>query len=404
MKKPVILLAWELGKNLGHIGRLLKLASLVCEQGFEPIMVLPEGSLYAPQFRVLPHGRLAAPALPRINTKQPVRMESFADILLCFGVGDAALLLTAVNQWMQLLNRVKPAVVILDYAPVAQLATQLLGLPTFQLTNGFDAPPADCPPFDLGMRGPYIQQRNAHKLAQLEAAFAQVGLQITGKPGPTLQAYFQYPFKVYDCIPESDPYGPRSDGLYVGPLAGLKDAAPTCWPQGPASESSCPRLFAYLRNVSQAKDWFDALHALDAHTLCVWPDIPAELLQQRPTAKVRITRQHVDIHQALSQADAVVNYGSTTTVCQTLLAGKPQLMLPVDMEKALVAKAVVRQGAGIVWHSGRENCEQALQRLLAANAQTKVAQVIAAKYSGQQLQCNQSRFIQKLRESIDQHE
>lgn len=401
MGKSTILLTWELGRNLGHISRLLKLAAMVQEQGFEPVLALPEASLHAPQFDGLPYPRMAAPAMPRIAPKPSVRMESFADILLSFGMGDAVQLAEATHQWMQLLDTLQPAGVVLDYAPVAQLATQLTGLRTFQLTNGFDAPPADCPPFDLGMRGPYLQQRNAGKLAQLSAAFAQVGQQLTGQPGPTLQAYFQHPVKVYDCIPESDPYGPRDNGLYVGPLVGLNDAELASWPQSATGEPNRPRLFAYLRNVLHAQDWFDALHAVDATTLCVWPDIPADLLQQQPTPKVHITRQHVDIHQALAQADAVVNYGSTTTVCQTLLAGKPQLMLPADIEKALVARTVARQGAGLLWQPGRETCVQALQRLLAAKAQTQAAQAIAAKYSGQQLQRNQALFVQKLGGGVD---
>lgn len=396
MKKPVILLAWELGKNLGHIGRLLKLAAMLQENGSQPVLALPKHSLNSPQFSRLPYTLIAAPDLPRIAPQPSVRMESFADILLSFGLGESAPLAEATHQWMQLLERVQPAAVVLDYAPIAQLATQLSGQRTFQLTNGFDAPPADCPPFDLGMRGPYLQQRNEHKLAQLSTAFVQVGQQLSGQPGPTVQAYLQHPFKVYDCIPESDPYGPRENGMYIGPLAGLKDADPAFWPQGASGEPNRPRLFAYLRNVIQAKDWLDALNSVDAVTLCVWPDVPAELLEQQTGNKVHITLDHVDIRQALEGADAVVNYGSTTTVCQTLLIGKPQLMLPSDIEKALVARTVARQGAGLMWHQGQETCVQALQHLLKATTQTQAAKVIAAKYSGHQLQSNQARFIQTL--------
>jgi len=255
-------------------------------------------------------------------------MESFADILLSFGLGECAALAEATLHWMQILKQVRPAAVVLDYAPVAQLATQLVGSRTFQITNGFDPPPIDCPLFDFGMRGPYLQQRNTSKLAQLNAAFAQVGQQLRGRPGPSLQEYFQHPFKGYDCIPETDPYGPRGDGLYVGPLMGLRDAEPISWPLLESREPRDLQLFAYLRNVTHPKEWFDALHTVEATTLCVWPDAPAELLQQQPTSKVYITRQPVDIQQALASADAVINYGSTTTVCQTLLAGirKPRLL------------------------------------------------------------------------------
>jgi len=105
MTATTIVLAWELGKNLGHISRLLKVAAMVHEHGFQPVLVLPKSSLHAPQFNELPYTRIAAPALPRVTQQTSVRMESFADILLSFGMGDATALSEATHQWMQLLKK-----------------------------------------------------------------------------------------------------------------------------------------------------------------------------------------------------------------------------------------------------------------------------------------------------------
>lgn len=335
------------------------------------------------------------------------RIDSFADILLSFGFGDAAVLGESVRAWVRLFETVQPHSVVLDYAPAAQLAAQLLGLRVFQVSNGFDAPPAHCPVFGIALRGPYVERLNMQKLARLNVTMGQVGRDITGRPSPALEAYFNHPTKVYDCIAHTDPYGPRKDGMYVGPLAAAHPPSTavdaTSWLADVADHPHDPHIFAYLRNVPQPGEWLDALCQVPARTLCVWPDVPDELLQSHCNSRVRITRQPVNMHRALAQADAVLNYGSTTTVCQTLLAGKPQLMLPMDIEKMLVAQKVEQQGAGLVWRKGRSTCVQALQQLLQTSRLATAAQAVAAQYSAVHMQHCQDLFAQALVKKSSQH-
>ena len=107
-------------------------------------------------------------------------------------------------------------------------------------------------------------------------------------------------------------------------------------------------------------------------------------------------RHPVDMGQALAQADAVLNYGSTTTVAQTLLAGKPQLMLPSDVEKILVARKVVEQGAGLMWCGDTSACDETLFQLLNNNTLVHASQAIAAKFSVAQRLYKQNLFAQAL--------
>ena len=402
-----ILLAWEHGHNLGHISRLLAIASLVEAQGSEPVFALPTAFMQAPQLSALPYARLASPLVQQSLAKPPSRIDSFADILMSFGFGDALALGQAVCAWAQLFEAVRPDSVMLDYAPTAQLAAQLLQVPAFQITNGFDAPPANCPIFGIAVRGPYLDQLNARKLAQISAAFAKAGQTATGKTGPSLEAYFAHPTKVYDCIPETDPYGPRGQGtrdqgLYVGPLSNVGEAQAASWPgkaEPPSFSASTGRsrsLFAYLRSAPEPDKWLSAMCRVDANTLCVWPDIPQELIDRHCNPRVNITRQPVDMGQALARADAVLNYGSTTTVCQSLLAGKPQLMVPTDMEKVMVSRKVVLHGAGVMWQRGKETPMEAVQQLLNDHTLAQAARAIATKYPLEQLQRNQLLFAQAL--------
>ena len=151
---PRVLLAWEHGRNLGHISRLLAVAQLVEEQGGEPVWAVPPAYMQAPQLRGVPHARHAAPVMRQAAPAARQRIDSFAYILLSFGFGDVAVLGEAVRARVQLFETVQPRSVVLDYAPAAQLAAQLLGLRASQISSGFNAPPADCPVFGVTLRGP----------------------------------------------------------------------------------------------------------------------------------------------------------------------------------------------------------------------------------------------------------
>lgn len=399
---PRILLAWEHGRNLGHLSRLSAIARLVAAQGAQPVWAVPPAFLQAPQLQGMPHPRYAAPMM-RPNAPPPAqRVDSFADILLSFGFADANVLGRAVRAWLALFETVQADSIVLDYAPAAQLAAHLLGLPAFQITNGFDTPPPDCPIFGITMRGPYLERLNAKKLDKISTVLTQVGQDLMGRLGPTLDVYFNYPAKVYDCIAQTDPYGPREQGFYVGPLATLQNAETASWPDHAADQTPAhtpaPKLFAYLRDVPNTGEWLVALGSAQASTLCVWPDATNELIAQHSNSRLRIVRHPVDMNQALAQADAVLNYGSTTTVAQTLLAGKPQLMLPRDIEKTLVARKVVQHGAGLMWGKRSGTCAEALYQLLNNHTMAQAAQAIAAEFPPEQRLQKQNLLIQALME------
>lgn len=402
-----ILLAWEHGHNLGHISRLLAAASLIKAQGGEPVFALPPAFIQAPQFGSLPYARFASPIVRQPIAKPASRIDSFADILISVGFADALALGQALSAWAQLFEATQPDSVLLDYAPTAQLAAQLLRLPAHQITNGFDAPPANCPVFGITVRGPYLDQLNVRKREQVNVAMARAAQIATGEPGPDLDAYFNYPTRAYDCIAETDPYGPREQGtrredLYLGPLSTVGFAQNACRPGTaaiplfPANAGSRRSLFAYLRNVPEPEEWLNAMCQIDANTLCVWPDIPQELMKHHCNPRVRITQQPVDMGQALAQADGVLNYGSTTTVCQSLLAGRPQLMVPADIEKTMVSRRVAAQDAGLLWQRSTGTRTDALEQLLNDHVLAQAACGIARKYPVEQLQRNQLLFARAM--------
>lgn len=80
--------------------------------------------------------------------------------------------------------------------------------------------------------------------------------------------------------------------------------------------------------------------------LCFCPDM--SLGKYDAGGMVKLVERPVAMKNVWSQADAVVSYGATTFVCQALLAGKPQLIIPADVEKWMVARRMASLGTGVV--------------------------------------------------------
>lgn len=391
-RRPRVLLAWEHGRNFGRLSRLLAVARMVEQQGGEPVWVVPRSQRNAPALAALSQRREEAPVLEQQTFGPDFRADSFADVLAASGFDDAGRLFAAVEGWTRLIDALAPECVVLDYAPAAQLTSQLLGLPAFQITNGFDAPPPDCPPY-AGVRATSpLGQRTAERVARLSDTIAQVGQRFGGPHASSLSLILRHPRRVFECIPETDPYGPRHDGLWVGPLATHAETVDVPWPESWQRR----RVFAHLRSSAGASALLDELQLSDAVTLCVWRDAPDEVLARYRHTCVRVLRQPLHLGRVLADADAVIHQGSTALVSHCLLAGKPQLILPADFEKLKVAQRVAACGAAALWNPAECNAREALRRLLHAPALGEAARTIAARYTPEWFTANRNRFARDL--------
>lgn len=342
-----VLFAWEEGAHLGHTTRLGALAAALRERGVALTWAAPQHRAAA--LRALAHPGEQVLVL-RVERAAPARWQlplSYADILVSLGFSGTEPLKAKLSPWLALMKSCRPDLVVLDYAPVALLAAYVCGVRAVQVSNGFDTPPAHCPPFGYRMRGPWAAQQNERLAATVQTAIAAVA---AGNKG--LAGMLNHPLRLLDVCPASDPYGHlRQEAgerlVYVGPLGSPPKAETPHW-RGPPG---APRVFAYLRGP-QARLVAEAAHGLWLNTICVWPDASDEDLRMLSTGTTEVRRALVDGAAAVAEADAVVNYGSSGLVTQTLLAGKPQLMLPADVEKWLISRRVADAGAGVMLNDG----------------------------------------------------
>jgi hypothetical protein len=310
------------------------------------------------------------------------RAGSFADILLEQGFADPQAVTVAVSQWLRLFESIKPVAILCDYAPVAQLAARLGNIPALQLTNGFDAPPVEFPAFDDRVRGPRGDAARSEGIERLSETIRRVGRDFGVEL--CLEEFLAWTSKLSDAIPETDPYGARSDFSYAGPFTQSGAMLASCWPL--SGERNPRRAFAYLRGgMGRVGGVLEALRLAGVATCCVWPDATDAALQNYNGTCIQISRAPVNLTAALEQADLVVNYGSGSVLCSAVLAGKAQLMMPTDAEKLMFARRVESQGAGITWMPRMGAVATSVQRLLHDESLAAAASAIAGRYLPAQL-------------------
>ncbi|MGJ7505190.1 glycosyltransferase [Variovorax sp. ZT5P49] len=251
-----------------------------------------------------------------------------------------------------------------------------------QLTNGFDAPPVEFPAFDDHARGPLVNLARSQGIERLSETIHRVGKDFGVEL--CLEKFFAWPRKLSDAIPETDPYGARADFSYAGPFTLERAMSAPRWPK--ASGRSGKHAFAYLRGgMASVGAVLEALRLAGVATCCVWPDATDVALHRYEGSCIQIDRSPVRLTEALERADVVVNYGSGSVVCSTVLAGKAQLMMPMDVEKLMFARRVEGHGAGITWMPRMGAVAASVRRLLDDESLTVAASAIAKRHSTAQL-------------------
>jgi UDP:flavonoid glycosyltransferase YjiC (YdhE family) len=382
------MLAWQHGANLGHFSRLAALGHWLAEEGAVLIWAVPAAQLnhaaWGGQGNTPRNARIVAPAWDRPAPHAPP--VSFAGVLEALGYADPDRLATAVQQWWTLFDRLRIERLVVDYAPAALLAAVWAGLPTLHLTNGFDAPPADAPPFDIRAGAARAKVRHEQSRLRLNQCLAEVGRRLGISSPLTWEELLTRPMRMYDCVPEADPYAPRpGSGIYVGPVGTPVSVRQVDWPRG--DRDGRPRVFVYLRDASckhVLKALTDSAWGIGAKVVCFWPGVEEADADAWRSKGVDLVNEPVALEPLLPDCDMVVSYGAAAVTCRALLAGVPQLILPIDAEKDLIARRIEACGAAmrLPWQASAKAIAGAAKMALAGSEMRKSARAVAARHAG----------------------
>ena len=230
--------AWELGGHTGHVTTLLPIARAMQARGHEVRFLLRDTKAGADLAGAADIPRQGAP----IWVGPPVFPEplNFGQILHNFGYHLPDAVRELIGAWRERLAGSQA--VIANVAPAAHLAARTLGIPSFEISQGFHVPP-------IGMPTPPLRDWEPAPRAALEAADRRVIDAVNGALAAYGTAALASIGELFAgralllTYPELDIYPERGPAEYFGvPKSGEGSATPE-WPPGRG-----PRVFGYLYN------------------------------------------------------------------------------------------------------------------------------------------------------------
>jgi hypothetical protein len=330
--------AWELGAGTGHVTTLLPIAVAMKARGHTVRFLLRELAAGADLEGATDIPREGAPIWS--GTQVNANPLNFGEILLNFGYHDPGAVKPLVDAWRERLQHSQA--VIANVAPAAHLAALTLGIPSFEISQGFHVPPPEMP-------SPPLRDWEAVPRARLEAADGRV----VRAMNRVLAAYGAAPLATIGGLfanrtmlltyPELDIYPQRGPSDYYGITDTGEGKAVPGWPAGTG-----PRVFAYLYHYYKGLEpLLASLAGLKWPALVFCRGIAPALKGKYGGGTLQFSDEPMSVSKLLPQSDIVACHGSHQMTAQALLAGKPVLLAPTQLEQFLIMRRVTRQGAGL---------------------------------------------------------
>ena len=373
-----IVFAWELGGDYGHIARLLPLALELRRLGHDPLFVVRE--LYGAELLLAPHGLawFQAPLWIGQVTNLPAA-AGYAEMLMRFGFLNPRALTGICRAWRNLLAALKAEMVVMDHAPTALLATRGLPLKRVNLGDGFCIPPSTRPlPLFIGwQRGNPVRQADSEERVR-QVANATL-LALDAPPLLCLAELFDCELSLFLSFAEFDHYPGRTGAQFLGPVFSLGQGAPAVWPDGEA-----PRVFVYLKaGYSALERVLGALREAPVRVLAHVPGAARETLKRNTSPSMRFSEAPLDILAARAGCDLAICHGGHGTVAAMLLAGKPMLLLPMQVEQAMTAHGLEKLGVALsVAPEAAAQLPRIVKRALGDANLGAAARAFAARHQG----------------------
>jgi UDP:flavonoid glycosyltransferase YjiC (YdhE family) len=329
-----ILFAWELGRGLGHVMNIRRIAARLKKRDLRfvaavndlPAAVLLQGAVSdiigAPSW---PIHALAASKRPATSS------ASLNDILSAAGLADQSVVHRLLVAWDDIFKQIRPDLVIADFSPLAALAAYRR-IPLVQIGNGYTLPPYEMKRFPLLHRLSRPVWNEEETLAVVNKAMQPFGW----PPLEHLPRVFSGDACLVQTFPLLDPYDTQRTELLDGPIF---DRAPV---QRSAEASS---VLAYLSSGYEPHPLIvEALIPFAARLRVYAPRLSVAQAEHLRRAGAQIDAEPLPLADALSSTRLLIHSGGSGAAAEALAAGVPQLVLSAHVEQDLNGEALQRAG------------------------------------------------------------
>jgi hypothetical protein len=281
--------------------------------------------------------RLSTPAL------------SHADVLFKSAYGNAQELQNLIVAWQHIFRQFKPAAVILETAPTAQLACWAEGIASITTGTGFSVPPhsglwSSFPSKKLVDRALLLESENS-LLRNINQALSA----LTSSPINSLAALYPKESSLVGSVPELDHYA-REEWHYVGPPELASSGATPFWSvkHGLADKGPEPaKVFAYLQaSYAGLVQLLNVLEHLPIQVAAYIPNLSRAEKKYFERANVWLSDVPLNARQAINESVLTICHGGTLAQ-SSCLAGKPVFLLPNHTEQSMMAAKIRTLGLGL---------------------------------------------------------
>ncbi len=391
-KHPTLLIAWELGGGQGHLVPLVPIIHRLKALGFQVYAAVRD---LASVERILGSSDVSYLQAPVKTGRSHDRIDplrSFAHILHNSGYSDPGELKAMVHAWRNLFDFVRPDLVLCDHAPTALLAARACQVKRAVIGSGFCCPPDECPLPDFR---PWLPDASAGLRDDEDRILTGANRVLNGQGAEPLrrlsQLYSEADAAFLTTFAELDHYPNRNRPDYFGIWPGPEGAFPE-WPNAVGK-----RIFAYLHPFPDLPNLLGYFNQLRCPTLAYVPRMDPTLKVQFESPTLRFAPERLDLAAVGSTCDlAVINPGHATTA-SLLLAGRPQLHIPIHLEQHLNARNVERLGAGLSVRIDRpDEISGKLTTLLDSDQYADAAHRFADRYADFEPQESIDRIVDRI--------
>ena len=333
MGGKTILLGWELGAGFGYCIALRELAAALSHAGHEPTLALRSVDHSYRLFADRDFPVVQAPWIIGRLTERAWRNgfspTGFADLMACNGFGSVDHLYSIARSWRDLIDLVRPDLIVARYSPNLTLAAYGR-IPVVLFGSAYSTPPADgdtFPRFRTDIEPFADQDRMLETARTVQRKF--------NAPEPArITDVYRGEHRFVGTLPELDPY---QDGRNE-----------QCWgdfePGEPPERAHERRFYAYLAGSSPL--------ALNTVRGLVDAGMPGQIyirdtnwrhIELRSRHLVEFLDEAPDIATACRRAAVVIHHGGHGTTHAALAAGRPQILVPQVLDQLLTSNLLSTQ-------------------------------------------------------------
>lgn len=327
-----VLLAWEGGAGRGHVVTLRIIAEalgreVICDAALCRTEHAAEIEPHCDG--VFPGARLWTNRARREAAGNP-HTATWGDFLGDLNFWDPQFLINQVGWWLEVIEARRSLLVIADFAPCAQLAARIAGIPSVSVGTGYSVPPSGLDSFPVLLPE---YGRLVFDEAELLEAVNQALVHFGGQRLVRLSDIYADASAMPRTIPGLDPYR----GMRHAPLLPpLNETLPR--PDGGGDE-----IFLYFStSETENQALVDALVRLDLPMRAFLPGATVEAKEQLAVAGVVVEQSPVPFEDISRRSRLLLHSGQHGTLCMGLGMGLGQVAFPQHLEHLFHARRAAK--------------------------------------------------------------